>query len=679
MSIPIIKEVPLGQIRPGRFQPRQTFDDIELLELAQSIRDDGLLDIPLVFLNDEGNYELIGGERRWRASCALAVVAGGALNDGDSPGELAEAIALVNQAADKNPAAMIATWQQALDSQTMPVNEQPGDDVQSHHVKSVVHNFQRADLSPVEVANALYQLKEEYRLSLRELAKLVGKSKSYVDDHLRLLDLAPAVAKMMNDGGDGPTLDMTVAREMARKLPNEMMQQVIAADLQKRAAKGQGSAELKKLINQVAAFIDPNRWSLTNDTDIPYHPSYTNRARLIRHLLETLPAKKLAEASLKLAGAADRFNANYLSKKVSAILNNDWETRSVTKALLGEDDPWPQVAAHEGWTCNNCILGPIAGAIENRVELFDGWNSPCEKLDRSGKIKECNTCTRFVGDGIIGPPDAAVITVPGYIIDYLPDADKEGLKTPLQGENASYVQTWQAYCHLYNVARLEREQRDQRESEAGKTAHLPKMQAYWAAQQGDDTQFALADFQAHACRKCANFTGTANSGPEETPCQFAEKPLTRNGAARPPEYGVLVSQAGAVVPRCEKFKARELPPVQRPLNSGFSIPDRSLILEWYKLMTAGASTWNTHYIYSPLNWLNGGRKPNLAKLWDEVDNDDVMMAILQAGVVETANLRGYGNELELCDLTSGKLVKWKTIEWWAYAEKRKPGDWAKPW
>lgn len=170
------KNYSLADIRPGRFQPRQQFDAEALLGLATSIRDQGLINPIIIFINEDSEPELIAGERRWRASCALALADRGELNM-----ELEEAVSIVCQ----------PTWPEAVGnyfflSACWPRLEiVDGDDHQHLHQVSVVDNLQRADLSPVEEAHALQDLREEHGYSIRQLAEVVGKSKSWVDDRLQ--------------------------------------------------------------------------------------------------------------------------------------------------------------------------------------------------------------------------------------------------------------------------------------------------------------------------------------------------------------------------------------------------------------------------------------------------------------------------------------------------------------
>jgi ParB family chromosome partitioning protein len=141
-----LREIPLEEISPNPYQPRTVFDDGDLASLAGSIRRQGVLQPVTVRLRAEGpGYELIAGERRWRA----ARLAG------------------------------IATIP-ALVRQTEPVESLE---------LALVENLQRRDLSPVEAAQAYQRLISEFRLTQEEVARRVGKDRSSVANTIRLLNL----------------------------------------------------------------------------------------------------------------------------------------------------------------------------------------------------------------------------------------------------------------------------------------------------------------------------------------------------------------------------------------------------------------------------------------------------------------------------------------------------------
>jgi ParB family chromosome partitioning protein len=144
-----------ARIRPGRYQPRTRMDEQALAELAQSIRSQGLLQ-PLVVRPVNGGYELIAGERRWRA----AQMAG-----------LAQVPAIVREVPDD--AAM---------------------------VMALIENIQREDLNPMEEAAGVQRLIDEFNMTHEQAADAVGRSRSATTNLLRLLKLAKPVQEMLMRG-----------------------------------------------------------------------------------------------------------------------------------------------------------------------------------------------------------------------------------------------------------------------------------------------------------------------------------------------------------------------------------------------------------------------------------------------------------------------------------------------
>jgi len=156
----------VGRIRPGRYQPRTRMDQEALAELAASIKSQGLMQPVLVRPVEQDRYELIAGERRWRA----AQLAG-----------LHEIPALVREVADESALAM-----------------------------SLIENIQRESLNPMEEAAGLQRLVDEFRMTHEQAADAVGRSRSATTNLLRLLRLAKPVQAMVMEG----VLEMGHARAL---------------------------------------------------------------------------------------------------------------------------------------------------------------------------------------------------------------------------------------------------------------------------------------------------------------------------------------------------------------------------------------------------------------------------------------------------------------------------------
>ena len=143
-----IKKISIDLIKPNRYQPRVVFDDDKIIELSQSIKNNGLIQ-PIVLRESDNHYEIIAGERRYRA-CILA--------------GLVEVDAII------------------LDVDLQELGE-----------LALVENTQREDLSAIEEAKALKLLSDKYKITQKELGKKIGKSQSTIANKIRLLNLDESV------------------------------------------------------------------------------------------------------------------------------------------------------------------------------------------------------------------------------------------------------------------------------------------------------------------------------------------------------------------------------------------------------------------------------------------------------------------------------------------------------
>ena len=150
-----LREVPVTSIRPNPHQPRSSMDEEKLSELADSIREHGLIQ-PLIVTEKNGRYTLIAGERRWRAS----QLAG-----------LREVPVVVKEA---TPQAMLEL--------------------------AIIENIQRADLNPLEEAYAYQQLMDEFGLTQEDVSQRVSKGRSTVANLVRLINLPENIQQAVTDG-----------------------------------------------------------------------------------------------------------------------------------------------------------------------------------------------------------------------------------------------------------------------------------------------------------------------------------------------------------------------------------------------------------------------------------------------------------------------------------------------
>ena len=190
-----LTKLPVDRIRPGKYQPRTRMGEEALAELAASIKTQGLMQPVLVRPVDRDRYELIAGERRWRA----AQMAG-----------LQEIPALVREVADESALAM-----------------------------SLIENIQRENLNPLEEAAGLQRLVDEFGMTHEQAADAVGRSRSATTNLLRLLRLAKPVQAMVMDGA----LEMGHARAV---LALDGARQIEAAN--RVAARGLSVREAEALV-----------------------------------------------------------------------------------------------------------------------------------------------------------------------------------------------------------------------------------------------------------------------------------------------------------------------------------------------------------------------------------------------------------------------------------------------
>ena len=184
-----LKSLPLDLISPGPYQPRSIFDKDRLEELAESIRHQGVIQPIVVRAKGEDHYELIAGERRWRAAQLAGI----------------ESIpAIVRKVPDEIAIAM-----------------------------ALVENIQREDLNPIEEATALRRLVDEFQMTHQEAGDSVGRSRSAVSNLLRLLELSEDVRELV----DARHLEMGHARALLTLEPSlqaKAAREVVARNLSVR-------------------------------------------------------------------------------------------------------------------------------------------------------------------------------------------------------------------------------------------------------------------------------------------------------------------------------------------------------------------------------------------------------------------------------------------------------------
>lgn len=148
-------DIAIDRLKPNPLQPRKKWDPESLAELAQSIRETGILQ-PVVVVPDEKNYTIIVGERRWRAAKKIGL-------------------------------------------QTIPVLIRNLTEAQQHEAM-LIENLQREDLNPIEIAKAYQKMTQDFSYTQEDVAKKVGKDRASVANTLRLLKLPDEVQELIQDG-----------------------------------------------------------------------------------------------------------------------------------------------------------------------------------------------------------------------------------------------------------------------------------------------------------------------------------------------------------------------------------------------------------------------------------------------------------------------------------------------
>jgi ParB family transcriptional regulator, chromosome partitioning protein len=208
-------QLPVGSIRPNRRQPRRRLDAETVSELAESVRIQGVVQPVLVRSDGEGRYELIVGERRWRAARAAG---------------LATIPALLREAED-------------LDALLL----------------ALVENVARENLSPVDEARAYATLMDEFELSLGDVAERVGRSKASVSNRVRLLELPEDVLALLERGqlteGHARAVLSIPDHEQRRQLARRIVRQGLSVRMAERAARWAGARTRPRKVT--SARLDP--------------------------------------------------------------------------------------------------------------------------------------------------------------------------------------------------------------------------------------------------------------------------------------------------------------------------------------------------------------------------------------------------------------------------------------
>jgi ParB family chromosome partitioning protein len=236
----ILQQIPIDLLQRGKYQPRQDMHSDALEELAQSIRKQGVMQPIVVRPISANKYEIIAGERRWRATQIAGL--------------------------DTNPAI---------------VKDVPDD---AAIAMSLIENIQRENLNPIEEAGALHRLQKEFELTQQQVADAVGKSRTTITNLLRLMSLSEAVKRMLEHGD----LEMGHARALLSLTGDRQeiaARQVVAKTLSVR--------QTESLVRKLLAEKENSATTTRTDPDIK---------ALEDRIAETLGTKVMVQANAKGKG-----------------------------------------------------------------------------------------------------------------------------------------------------------------------------------------------------------------------------------------------------------------------------------------------------------------------------------------------------------------------------------------
>ena len=198
--------IDINDIRPNSAQPRMNFDEAKLSELASSIRTNGVIQ-PLIVRESSNGYELVAGERRWRAS---------------------------RMAGLKSVPCIIRNF-----------------DDKQNAIVAIIENMQREDLDPIEEAMGLKSMTEKYGFTQEQVSASLGRSRTYITNSIRLLKLPPEIQQYVSSGQMSAAHGRTIINISDREKQMEVANKIIRNDLSVRAT--------EKLAEKVKDEIKPDR------------------------------------------------------------------------------------------------------------------------------------------------------------------------------------------------------------------------------------------------------------------------------------------------------------------------------------------------------------------------------------------------------------------------------------
>lgn len=586
---------PLEMIVPCRWQPRQVFEPGALLDLANDIAIHGVLTPPLVWQNEDGEYELIAGERRVRACYALCLHA---IRQATSLQDAIERVAQNGFVREReNYGGRIAA--SGHPQSTVHCRQIWGSAAELHEL-ALVDNLQRADLSALEEARALQDLVNEYGYSQRDLGKRLGKSQTWISQRLLLLKLAPEIADQVTGG----ELDSATAREIARLEP--AVQPAAVAHLKLFGLK---SKQAQNLVSKVVELSQPES---LDGVDV----NANAERRLAQMALAQLPDEASRQAAVvRYAGQdgkgkleAPKESHKYRDLIAATGLAGEGKTRYEVNA----DEIWQAQAPAAGYGCEACRLNGHRETVERMSRLMKAHrdNYAAMPLCRAG----VTTCTAFVGEG-----EELRLPLPNYQLeDALTDETRPFVADGYPRRTTS-VEAWVSLLERY-YARVDAAAIAQTERKQNGVAKA--IGAYISLQRRAD--FDTTHFFTQRCRECIFRRG---DDPDDDPGHACQMQIT------PPELGGwdnVVARTwlsgNTVIGRCRFFRLkapqRTLPDLPGA-NAGLS-PEAALFL--LERLTQNDGSYSSHGRRAP-GWVDAKRADGQSgPAWGEAE--PVLKALL---------------------------------------------------
>lgn len=634
----ITLDIPLVKIAPSRWQPRQQFDADELYNLAGSIRDQGLINPVLVFRHN-GGYELIAGERRTRATCALAL---STLIEQHSLADWCGRLAVVGLVGMGEEERAILAGDPGA---TIMASIRPADDMAALHLLAVTENLDRADLTPLEEAQAYADLQAAYRWTQRELAGRLNKSQGYVAQRLSLITASVAVREALNTR----VITVTTARALAA-LPQSLQPAVTAWAVAPTTQLPAREVEMRA--HQLGVFFSQDRY-WPNPAHI-YTPMQRNRLMAMRHIITTTSQTE----TLVNRVLTERFMSMQPLEIANGMFQRFMETLAPQKFFgANGTDTWTRFSRLVGKTCAGCIFENVTPAGPSIVGGHcSKWMSP--------DVKSC--------ENRIGTDEPVVIPV---------SSGQTWLHSlPLkQGPGFAFTDDVAAY-----VAALETEAQ-RRKAEAEKQSptitylesRIAGLRHYWQHVESLEPE-VRAHFQAHDCAKCHNYAPLALAE-GLPPCQNV---YGLQSGAFDFRAGALLDPLGNFLPRCRDFQYQRLPPIGTVGKDDIGFDTWARWMR-YLIRQQTRRTW-----LSLLMWLPGDAKRD--KNWiDVMGNLEGVVnftRLFDVAISEAAALGQYERlPVTLVNAVTGLDEQFLGLEWdmirygLSGSQATIPAGWVNPW